>query len=98
MQAKGVACISKGRFFWFVEGRVLYIYLASGNQKNRPFGAIPLFPRNQPLLKMSPIGIQPPPPVSATTGLFHRCSHPDFNLFLTHSIQQFATLPLDIRV
>ena len=37
MQAKGVACISKGRFFWFVEGRVLYIYLASGNQKNRPF-------------------------------------------------------------
>ena len=62
MQAKGVACISKGRFFWFVEGRVLYIYLASGNQKNRPFGAIPLFPRNQPLLKMSPIGIQPPPP------------------------------------
>ena len=56
------ACISKGRFFWFVEGRVLYIYLASGNQKNRPFGAIPLFPRNQPPLKMSPIGIQPPPP------------------------------------
>ena len=48
MQAKGVACISKGRFFWFVEGRVLYIYLASGNQKNRPFGAIPLFLRNQP--------------------------------------------------
>ena len=61
MQAKGVACISKGRFFWFVEGRVL-IYLASGNQKNRPFGAIPLFPRNQPPPKMSPIGIQPPPP------------------------------------
>ena len=51
MQAKGVACISKGRFFWSVEGRVLYIYLASGNQKNRPFGAVPLFPRNQPPAK-----------------------------------------------
>ena len=34
MQAKGVACISKGRFFWSVEGlAALYIYLASGNQK-----------------------------------------------------------------
>ena len=51
----------KGRFFWFVEGWGCFIYLASGNQKNRPFGAIPLFLRNQPPLKMSPIGIQLPP-------------------------------------
>ena len=50
-----------GSFGLWKDG-VLYIYLASGNQKNRPFGAIPLFPRNQPPLKMSPIGIQPPPP------------------------------------
>ena len=30
----------KGRFFWFVEGWGCFIYLASGNQKNRPFGYV----------------------------------------------------------